>query len=396
MLRYGTIVATLEKTNALCNNVESLPPFEDNCLNDEAILPVIKLWEQGGTVPEVKDAINKCLKGLEGDIQFNIGLDSLILMLNIYDILETHAIFITAAVTTGMARTLYDEKLVYWNYLLDNLTCKMQKDERLTLYGKILNEKLRITQELLKIEVEREKLKGQRKFKRLVLLGSAIAAFTGANAFIATWNHLNTATQIAVGAIGFGYSAVFVTQVCQMIQIQSYLKILDERSLEMNHEILSCSTDLPSWNPSWCGKDLKIKDDVLQKSTNGLWNAVLSLDAVTSFKVLIKDRGNGNIMIGFAPRENHKKDGSNHLTCGWYLSVSTGGLYSQNGDNNKNYSPPIQNGTVIESNYSSVTHEISFKIDNTTCAVAFVNAGTSGKLYAAIDIYDPATILLLP
>jgi hypothetical protein len=52
------------------------------------------------------------------------------------------------------------------------------------------------------------------------------------------------------------------------------------------------------------------------------------------------------LMIGFAPK-NINKGGNNYSSCGYYLYITSGTLYSQNGDSDKGYGSGDENqGTV--------------------------------------------------
>jgi len=149
---------------------------------------------------------------------------------------------------------------------------------------------------------------------------------------------------------------------------------------------------IPVWDMSNPSSNLSFSGDgtIATKNGNDAWDAaVLSKIPVKSFKVRILNRGSGgNIMIGLAPKNNFQVNGMNYSTCGYYLYVNNGTLYSQNGDSNKAYlNRLVSNSDTVEVNWNSDARTILFKINSNSGNIAFQGIQES-ELYAAVNFYD--------
>jgi hypothetical protein len=91
-------------------------------------------------------------------------------------------------------------------------------------------------------------------------------------------------------------------------------------------------------------------------------------------------------MVGLAPKSGFKTTSANFNSCGYYLYVYNGTLYGQNGYSNKRYTSSIPKGSTIEVVYNKQSQQISFKIANKDCGVAFNNV--TGDLYPAVELHD--------
>ncbi len=128
-------------------------------------------------------------------------------------------------------------------------------------------------------------------------------------------------------------------------------------------------TDLPQmcWDSSYCGVNVSLSSNnmIATKTSGGsYWNGtVLSNSTVTSFTIRILNRGSDRgMMIGMAPKPSFKIGSSNCSTCGYYLNVNDGCLYSQQGDSGKAYSSPVRTGRTIEVVFDQNTRTISFRV----------------------------------
>jgi SPRY domain len=79
------------------------------------------------------------------------------------------------------------------------------------------------------------------------------------------------------------------------------------------------------------------------------------------------------IYIGFAPSKLFDVSAINFRSCGWYLFLYNGRLYSQNGDYRKAYSSKCEVGDTITCIYNSSSSEISFEKNGASLGVAFTN-----------------------
>jgi SPRY domain len=78
-------------------------------------------------------------------------------------------------------------------------------------------------------------------------------------------------------------------------------------------------------------------------------------------------------MIGFAPSKLLDLNGGNNRSCGWYLYLHDGTLYSQDGDERKPYCSGCKVGDSITCIYNSSSGDISFEKNGVSLGVAFTN-----------------------
>lgn len=117
-----------------------------------------------------------------------------------------------------------------------------------------------------------------------------------------------------------------------------------------------------------------------------LWNAgVLTTSPRKSFSVRIVAGAHGGIMVGFCARENFQPNAQNWLR-GYFMQVLDGGLYGPAGGR-RAYAEPVREGSVVEANFDSATHTVSFAVDGTPCGVAFQDV-SEPALYGAVEFYD--------
>jgi hypothetical protein len=145
--------------------------------------------------------------------------------------------------------------------------------------------------------------------------------------------------------------------------------------------------EVPSWDPEFCGDELKLNDNnrSVSKKALVLWNGVQSRQHCFKYSVQIV-RGK-NIVIGFAPRLGFRKYYYNHSSCGWFISVVNGSLYAQDGFLNNNYGTAIPVGSVVTAIHDPAQHTIEFHVDGKSLGIAYRNIPHE-KLYAAADLSD--------
>jgi len=140
-----------------------------------------------------------------------------------------------------------------------------------------------------------------------------------------------------------------------------------------------------NWDLTSCGTNILVNGDTITKNIGVYgWNANIRGSRPGYFKLKLLKRGpNGYVMIGLAPNTTNK-NGLNYATCGWYYYVNSGGLYSQEGTNNKAYCEPMNEGSIIEVVYAN--NAIEFIIDNVRKGYAHINLPSNLTLYPSIDI----------
>jgi len=407
-LRYHTIPnVSLQYTNSLALGISTASLQEHNAIfqvicKKFSITPGLPVLT---TIPELQKAIDDCKIIIGKQVASTVVLDCCVFALNIMDIMITHSLISKAALLADMKEEhiKFKEKFADWELLLDKLAMShLTREQKMHVKILIANEQKYITEYLGNIKVTITQLKGEKRFKRFLICTSALLALTGVDSINSVWKCMGTMDKIIMGsAILVAYPIIFYYQIALLIDIDTYLSNLKFRRLELSElNILSCETNEAMWNRNKCGDELVISDSldggmdvIVERKKSGACQSVISFTPLTYFRVVITEREmKSNVMIGFANRNNHNISGSNSKTCAWHISALTGGLYSQNGDDNKTYALPIQNNVLIEAFYDNNNHTISFKIDNIDIGIAFCYPNIESELYATVDISDPAII----
>ena len=99
-------------------------------------------------------------------------------------------------------------------------------------------------------------------------------------------------------------------------------------------------------------------------------------------------------MVGMAPK-NVELNGQNFNTCGWYLHVFNGLLYSQAGDASRNYTSSIRENSVILVKHNKERRTISFSIDGQDKGIAFQNIPADMDLYPYVEICHQSGALMI-
>ncbi len=152
--------------------------------------------------------------------------------------------------------------------------------------------------------------------------------------------------------------------------------------------------EAPHWDPQFCGDDLTLRDSnrtVFKEARTGygplnqasyFGGGVQSALPCSRYSVqLVKGQ---NFMIGFAPRHGFQKNRVNYATCGWFLSVDDGRLWSQDGTWNKAYGSAIPEGSTVTAIHDTHRRTIEFQVDGNSLGIAFTNIPHE-NLYAAAD-----------
>jgi SPRY domain len=105
------------------------------------------------------------------------------------------------------------------------------------------------------------------------------------------------------------------------------------------------------------------------------WHGLIWDASMYKYMVTLNKTTNLQIAIGFASCNRFALSTYNFESCGWYLHLYSGSLYSQNGDNYKPYTIPCgcKVGDTITCIYNSSSREISFEKNGVSLGVAFTN-----------------------
>jgi SPRY domain len=123
------------------------------------------------------------------------------------------------------------------------------------------------------------------------------------------------------------------------------------------------------------------------KTTNSAYPGLIWDASIHKYKVTVNASNHTCIFIGFAPSKLFDLDGSNYSSCGWYLCLNNGTLYSQNGDCNKPYSSGCEVGDTIACVYNASSSKISFEKNGVSLGAAYTDVNGE-DIAPAIELYD--------
>jgi hypothetical protein len=105
---------------------------------------------------------------------------------------------------------------------------------------------------------------------------------------------------------------------------------------------------VPRWDREYCGDDLIHRDNnhTAYKVARAFGGGVESVQPCSRYSVqIVKGK---RVKIGFAPRRGFRKNDFNHFTCGWFLDMDGGVLWSQDGTLGRAYAnDSIPVGSVL-------------------------------------------------
>jgi SPRY domain len=104
------------------------------------------------------------------------------------------------------------------------------------------------------------------------------------------------------------------------------------------------------------------------KYTGCIWDA-----SIHRYTATVNESKNMIITMGFAPSKFFDVSKQNHKSCGWYIFLRDGTLWSQNGDRSRAYSSKCIAGDTITCIYNASTSEISFEKNGVSLGVAYTN-----------------------
>jgi len=82
-------------------------------------------------------------------------------------------------------------------------------------------------------------------------------------------------------------------------------------------------------------------------------------------------------------------NGNNNESCGYYLYISSGNLYSQAGDKGKSYTNyDLTVGVIYSAEYNKKKKTITFYKNGENLGVAFANVDKKVELFPAFDFYN--------
>eukprot|EP01118_Nematostelium_gracile_P002210 TRINITY_DN12440_c0_g1_i1.p1 TRINITY_DN12440_c0_g1~~TRINITY_DN12440_c0_g1_i1.p1 ORF type:complete len:314 (+),score=78.82 TRINITY_DN12440_c0_g1_i1:32-973(+) len=144
------------------------------------------------------------------------------------------------------------------------------------------------------------------------------------------------------------------------------------------------------WDSSNTGSGIILSHEHKRASrtnSNG-HSAVIGDASVTTFQLRFINRGtNGWAMVGLAP-QTLKINSYDYNNCGWYLFLRDGTLYSQSGDNGRQYTSAIKNNSIIQVNHNKEKGTISFSIDEQDQGIAYHNIPSDMVLYPCVGLYQ--------
>jgi hypothetical protein len=142
----------------------------------------------------------------------------------------------------------------------------------------------------------------------------------------------------------------------------------------------------PSWDPKFSGDSLTLgyNNRSVSLQSGGGFNGVQSSKPCSRYSVQVVQ--GTSIYLGFAPRLGFQKNKVNFDSCGWFLFVFDGKLWSQDGTYNKAYSTAIPEGRIVTAIHDKSYNTIEFHVDGNSLGIAFTNVPDI-ELFAAADFY---------
>eukprot|EP01118_Nematostelium_gracile_P004800 TRINITY_DN15729_c0_g1_i1.p1 TRINITY_DN15729_c0_g1~~TRINITY_DN15729_c0_g1_i1.p1 ORF type:complete len:323 (-),score=76.52 TRINITY_DN15729_c0_g1_i1:15-983(-) len=142
------------------------------------------------------------------------------------------------------------------------------------------------------------------------------------------------------------------------------------------------------WDPLQTGKNLELSKNnttVTKTSSKGWNSAVLANQYVDRFTIKIVKRSDGDAMIGMAP-VSFDKNGNNFRSCGYYLHIGIGSLFSQGNRFGRPFTNSIQEKSLIEVYYDRKNGTIRFKVNDVDLGIAFENIPNQTLLFPCLEI----------
>jgi SPRY domain len=125
---------------------------------------------------------------------------------------------------------------------------------------------------------------------------------------------------------------------------------------------------------------------VTKAAGNDNWRGFVWDGSIHKYTVTSTSSQSKNIMVGFAPSKLFDVSKTNYSSCGWYLYLCDGTLFSQNGDIHKPYASGCQIGDTITCIYNTCTSEISFEKNGVSLGVAFTDVNGE-DIAPAVGLY---------
>jgi SPRY domain len=116
--------------------------------------------------------------------------------------------------------------------------------------------------------------------------------------------------------------------------------------------------------------------------------------AILKYTVLIDAAQQMNIFVGFAPSKRFDVAKDNYTSCGWYLHLFSGLLYSQDGDRYKPYTTECKVGETIMCIYNNASGKISFEKNGVSLGVAFTDV-KGEDIAPAVELWYRGTSVIL-
>jgi SPRY domain len=125
---------------------------------------------------------------------------------------------------------------------------------------------------------------------------------------------------------------------------------------------------------------------VTKTAGNNTWGGIIWDGSMHKYTITVNSSQGMTIMVGFAPSKLFDVSKINYSSCGWYLSLYSGTLFSQNGDRYKPYSSRCKVGDIIACIYDSSSSEISFEKNGVSLGVAYTDVNGE-DIAPAVELY---------
>eukprot|EP01036_Dinobryon_divergens_P034726 gene34727-44912_t len=178
-------------------------------------------------------------------------------------------------------------------------------------------------------------------------------------------------------------------------QIERLFENLDYFQIPVPEPVMTWKTSDLSENLKLMNEDRTVRQ-ITKNNTGSGWNVcILGIRSTKIYTVRIDNFSDGFLMIGFVPStlRNYKATGMNCSTCGWYLYTAHMVLYSQDGDNRKEYTTVgLHDGCELSVIHDKENGTIRYVKDQEDLGVAFSNI-FDVDLIPAVDFSSVGTQL---
>jgi len=191
------------------------------------------LFQTVNTLTKDQTSFQQYLNSLDKSIRVNFGLDAIIVLANIWDIMLTHDALCQAALSSQNAENFLNNNQLKLDRLIDKVAqwSDLPPVERANLRFTIMAEKFRLQEEIFQIIIAEKNLQSRKRNKQWLLGLSVYAFVTSGCATFGAWDYLSSATATVAACSGFVYTGCFIVHLSQLLNIKTQLENMTNNTL---------------------------------------------------------------------------------------------------------------------------------------------------------------------